>query len=140
MKTSDAIPVPRLTCDVIVPDINLLVYTYNDGAHQHIVAREWWEGLMRGEEHVGIPWVVTTGFIRIMSNRRVLTSPLSPSDASYCVNEWFRYPHVHPLNPGERHVEYFQQNLSVPGSGPNLGYRCSYRCAGNGDRRYTSHS
>ena len=59
MKTWDAIPAPRLTCDVIVPDINLLDYAYNDGAHQHVVAREWWEGLMRGEEYVGITWVVT---------------------------------------------------------------------------------
>ena len=110
----------RPTPDVIVPDVNLLVYAYNDGAHQHSVAREWWETLMRGEEPVGIPWSVATGFIRLMSNPRVVTSPLSPSDAAGHVSGWLSHLHVNALNPGDRHMEYFQQNLSVPGSGPRL--------------------
>lgn len=105
---------------MIVPDVNLLVYAYNDDALQRTAAREWWEELMRGEEPVGIPWSVATGFIRVMSNVRVVKSPLTPSDAAARVREWFRRPHVRPLNPGDRHLEYFQQNLSVPGSGPRL--------------------
>lgn len=105
---------------MIVPDVNLLVYAYNDGAPEYTAAREWWETLMRGEEPVGIPWSVATGFIRLMSNASVVTSPLSPSDAAGHVSEWLRYPHVSALNPGNRHMEYLQQNLSVPGSGPGL--------------------
>ena len=104
---------------MIVPDVNLLVYAYNDDAPQHTAAREWWEGLMRGEEPVGIPWSVATGFIRVMSNARAVTSPLAPSDAADYVREWFRHPHVRPLNPGDEHLEYFQQNLSLSGSSPN---------------------
>ena len=105
---------------MIVPDVNLLVYAYNDGAPQHTAAREWWEALMRGEEPIGIPWSVATGFIRIMSDARIVTSPLSPSDAADYVRGWLRYPHVRLLDPGDKHWEYFQQNLSVPGSGPGL--------------------
>ena len=105
---------------MIVPDVNLLVYAYNDGAPQHTAAREWWEALMRGEEPVGIPWSVATGFIRIMSNASAVASPLSPSDAAGHVSGWLRYPHVSPLNPGDRHMEYFQQNLSVQGSDSDL--------------------
>ena len=105
---------------MIVPDVNLLVYAYNDGAPQHTAAREWWVALMRGEEPIGIPWSVATGFIRLMSSARIVTSPLSPSDAADYVRGWFSYPHVRPLDPGDKHWEYFQQNLSVPGSGPGL--------------------
>ena len=110
----------RPTFDVIVPDVNLLVYAYNNGAPQYSAAREWWEALMRGEEPIGIPWSVVTGFIRLMSSASVVTSPFSPSDAAGYAMEWFRYPHVTLLDPGDRHWEFFQQNLSVSGSGPKL--------------------
>ncbi|MYA49381.1 MAG: type II toxin-antitoxin system VapC family toxin [Caldilineaceae bacterium SB0670_bin_27] len=120
MKTRNVTFVRRLTCDVIVPDINLLVYAYNDGADLHATAREWWEGLMRDDEPVGIPWAVATGFIRIMSNSRIVTSPLSPSDAAGHVRGWLGYPHVAMLNPGDSHLDYLHQNLSVPGTGPGL--------------------
>ncbi len=105
---------------MIVPDVSLLIYAYNDGAPQHTAARHWWETLMHGEEPIGIPWSIATGFIRLMSNASVVTSPLSPSDAAGCAREWFRQPHVHPLDPGDEHWKYFHQNLSVQGSGPSL--------------------
>lgn len=105
---------------MIIPDINLLVYAYNDGATQHATAREWWEGLLRGVEHVGIAWVVSIGFIRLMSNDQVIRSPLSPSDAANRTKDWFRCPHIRPLNPGDRHLEYFHRNLAKLGSGRNL--------------------
>lgn len=105
---------------MIVPDINLLIYAYNDGATHHAAARDWWEGLLRGEEHVGIAWVVSIGFIRLMSNDRALKSPMSPSDAATRVKDWFRCAHIQALNPGNRHLEYLQRNLTVQGSGRNL--------------------
>ena len=105
---------------MIVPDINLLIYAYNNGASQHLAARDWWEGLMRGEENVGIAWVVSIGFIRLMSNHQAVKSALSPLDAADHARDWFRYPHVQPLNPGDRHLEYLQRNLAVLGSGSNL--------------------
>ena len=105
---------------MIVPDINLLIYAYNDGASQHTSARDWWEGLMCGEENVGIPWVVSIGFIRLMSNDRVVTTPLPATHAAGRASDWFRHQHVQPLNPGDQHLEYFRQNLAIPGSGTNL--------------------
>ena len=54
--------------NMIVPDSNLLVYAYNDGAPQHNDARQWWEELISGNEVIGLPWVVTTGFVRLMTN------------------------------------------------------------------------
>jgi len=105
---------------LIVPDINLLIYAYNDGASQHAAARVWWEGLLCGQEHVGIAWVVSIGFIRLMSNDQVIRSPLSPLDAANRTKDWFRCPHVHPLNPGDRHLDYFNRNLAAQERGRNL--------------------
>jgi len=105
---------------LIVPDINLLIYAYNDGATQHVAARDWWEDLMRGKEAIGVAWAVSIGFIRLMSNDKVLKSTLTPSDAAKRATDWFRFPHVKPLNPGEQHLEYFHRNLATQGNGRNL--------------------
>ena len=63
---------------MIVPDLNLLVYAYNDGALYHHSARGWWESLVNGVERVGIPWVVSTGFVRLMTHPKVLVYPGNP--------------------------------------------------------------
>ena len=105
---------------MIVPDINLLVYAYNDGAPNHAAAKRWWEGLINGSEKVGIPWVVLTGFVRLMTHPRVLTSPLSTSKAIDYVTDWFRYTHITPVNPGTDHLTHFRQNLAAAGVGANL--------------------
>ena len=46
---------------MILPDINLLVYAYNDGAPHHEAAKRWREGLVNSTERVGVPWVVSKG-------------------------------------------------------------------------------
>lgn len=105
---------------MIVPDLNLLVYAYNDGAPRHPVARRWWEGLINGSERVGVPWLVSTGFVRLMTHPGALTSPVSPAEAIDHVSEWFRYPHVTPINPGPDHLAHVRRSLDAAGVGANL--------------------
>ena len=105
---------------MIIPDTNLLVYAYNKEAPQHTDARQWWENMKAGTESVGIPWVVSIGFIRLMTNPRVVSSPLSISDAVGHVQEWFKYEHITPLNPGTDHIRLLNQILQSEGRGGNL--------------------
>lgn len=105
---------------MIVPDINLLVYAYNDGAPHHEPAKRWWESLVNGTERVGVPWVVLTGFVRLMTHPRALTSPISPSDAIAHIRGWFRYAHVTPINPGTEHLKLLARNLEAAGVGASL--------------------
>ena len=105
---------------MIVPDLNLLVYAYNDGAPHHDSARRWWEDLVNGTERVGVPWVVATGFVRLMTHPKVLTSPATPTQVVDYVRGWFRFPHVAPVNPGAEHLDLFRRNLAAAGVGANL--------------------
>ena len=91
---------------MIVPDINLLVYAHNDGAPYHDSARRWWEDLVNGSERVGVPWVVSTGFVRLMTHPRALVHPATPARAVDYVREWFRFPHIAPINPGADHLTH----------------------------------
>lgn len=105
---------------MIVPDVNLLVYAYNSGARQHTEARRWWEGLMDGEEPVGLPWVVSCGFVRLMTHPRVLDRPMSAADAVERLAEWFDVPHVRAISPGSQHIEIFRRLVEAVGTGGNL--------------------
>ena len=105
---------------MVVPDLNLLVYAYNRAAPQHAAARRWWEGLVNGTERVGIPWAVATGFVRLLTHRAVLERPATPDQALDFVEQWFRYPHVAPLNPGVGHLLLFRQSLAAAGVGAGL--------------------
>ena len=105
---------------MIVPDTNLLVFAYNDGSPQHNDARRCWEELIDGNEVVGLPWVVTTGFVRLMANPSFVDSPLTPAAAADHVWDWLQFSHVTPIEPGPGHLVFFRQCLSVPGSGSNL--------------------
>ena len=105
---------------MIIPDLNLLLYAHDDAAPNHSSARRWWEDLVNGVERVGIPWVVSTGFVRLMTHPSVLVRQATPSQAVDYVREWFQFPHVIPINPGANHLIHFRQNLVVAGVGANL--------------------
>ena len=105
---------------MIVPDVNLLVYAYNDGTPFHESARSWWEGLVNGTERVGVPWVVATGFVRLLTHRSVRERPATPVQAVDYVEEWFQFPGVTPLNPGREHLTLFRRALAAAGVGADL--------------------
>lgn len=105
---------------MIVPDINLLVYAYNSGATNHAEARRWWEDTVNGDRRVGLPWAVVNGFVRLMTNPKVVAPPMSAPAAVDFVKSWFQYAHIIPVNPGVRHLEYLRQNLDAAGVGANL--------------------
>ena len=105
---------------MIVPDINLLVYAYNRRNPLHEPARRWWDGLVNGTERIGVPWVVSTGFVRLMTHPRVVEHPVAPEQAVDYVREWFQFPHVISLNPGAEHLTLLRRALGAARVGANL--------------------
>ncbi len=105
---------------MIVPDINLLVFAHNQSAPLHDEALLWWEGLVNGTENIGMPWVVSIGFIRLITSPKVATPHLSPAAATAKVRQWLERDHIIPINPGDRHLEYLERNLAIDGATGNL--------------------
>src|ERR1039458_1246923 len=90
---------------VLIPDVNILVYAHNSRAREHAQAREWWEKTLAGRRPVGIPWVTILGFIRIMTNRKIVENPMHVKFAILRVRAWLNQPHVQVLTPGDQHAE-----------------------------------
>jgi len=105
---------------VIVPDTNLLVYAHYGLAPEHDPARRWWEDLLNSTERVGIPWVVSTGFVRVITRPAAVNPPASTEQAIGFVREWFELPHVIPINPGPDHLTHLLRNLAAAGVAGNL--------------------
>ena len=104
---------------MIIPDVNLLVYAHNGNSPNYRIASLWWEGLLNGLENIGLPWAVSTGFVRISTNPSVMT-PLAPLQAVDYVESWLARPHVTPIEPGPNHMTYFRRNIEAVGVGRNL--------------------
>jgi len=100
---------------MILPDLNLLIYAYNEAAPHHKRARAWWEDQLSKPQPVGIPWAVGFGFIRLTTHPRVLVTPLAPSTALNYVRAWFDCPSVTPLDPGPRHLAIVSQLFQATG-------------------------
>ena len=93
---------------MIIPDINLLVYAYNSDAPEHRKARAWLESALSETRPIALPWVVLLGFIRIMTSRRILVSPLTSAEAITHVRTWLDQPQAHIIHPGPRHLDLLE--------------------------------
>jgi len=90
---------------VILIDANLLLYAYDDRSVHHAASRKWLEEGLRGPELVRFAWVTLWAFLRIGTNPRVFSRPLSLSEAQAAVSAWLAQPAADVLEPGDRHWE-----------------------------------
>lgn len=105
---------------MIVVDINLLLYSTVSGFPQHEQARTWWERVLNAAEDVGLCSPAVFGFLRIVTNPRVLTSPMPVEAATRYVSEWLERPNVRFLVPGPRHIDIAFDLLRRAGTASNL--------------------
>ena len=105
---------------MIIPDVNVLVYSHDSESAGHAQAKAWWEETLSSPRTVGLPWISVLGFIRIMTHPRIMRSPVRPRDAISRVRTWLAHPRVEILTPGERHAEILFGLLEQLGTAGNL--------------------
>jgi len=101
-------------------DANLLIYAVNRDLPQHAAARSWLEDTFSQSEPVGLPWVVILAFLRLCTNPRVFTSPMSVERAIAYIDEWLALPAVSVVGPGLQHWSIFRTLLTQTGTAGNL--------------------
>ena len=73
---------------------------------------------MNGDEPVGIPWVVLTGFIRLSIRPGTLARTLTGAEAVAEIQRWLARPHVSAISPTNRHLELPAGLLQAAAYGP----------------------
>ena len=94
-----------------VLDLNLLLYAVNRDSPRHADAKAWLEETLSGDERIGLPWAVILGFIRLATNARVVTNPVTTEQAVAVVDSWLGLASVAPLDPGEDHWRILRELL-----------------------------
>ena len=105
---------------MIVPDINLLLYTYDADSPFHAKATAWWTECLSGTDPIGLSQVVLFGFLRVGTSPRAFRHPMTPSEAAGHIRAWLAQPPVQPLDVGARHVEQVLELLERVGTAGNL--------------------
>lgn len=90
-------------------DVNLLVYAHRADLPEHADYRPLLEQLANDDEPLGLPDLVLSGFVRVITNRRAFTEPSSPRYAWEAVEALLASPAAMPLRAGERHWTLFRQ-------------------------------
>lgn len=88
---------------MILVDVNLLLYARNAGAQQHARARDWLEERLSGSARVGLPWPTLLGFLRLITDPRIVPKPLTVTAAWQQVERWLDAPPAWIPQPTERH-------------------------------------
>ncbi len=88
---------------MILPDLNLLLYAYNPHAPQHKLACAWWQDALNGPELIALPHEVTSGFVRIATNRRLGDAAVPLAQARSVVDGWLILPHIRCPVPSAGH-------------------------------------
>lgn len=101
-------------------DTNLLIYAVDDTATHHAVAKAWLEEALSGIETVGFAWNALLGFVRLVTNPRVFTSPLTVEGALDRVEAWLAQPCATVLAPTRRHAAVLRDLLAPLGAAGNL--------------------
>lgn len=105
---------------MILPDANLLLYAVNTDSPDHSTAFEWWKTLLESDAAVGLYTGVVFAFVRLSTNRRVFSQPLTVEEAFAYLQNWLAHPSVELVDTELEDLLVAERLLTVAGTGGNL--------------------
>jgi toxin-antitoxin system PIN domain toxin len=90
-------------------DVNVLVYAHRADLPEHAQYRQLLERLANGDEPVGLPDLVVSGFVRVMTNRHIFSRPTNSDEVWAAVDALLESPAGMHLRAGNRHWTLFRQ-------------------------------
>ena len=106
---------------MIVIDVNLLVYAYDQSMPQHVAALSWFENVLSTAPIVYLPWQSICGFFRIMTHKRLPGVRCTEEEAARIIDSWLELPNVRAVGPGAGHWPHFRRMLVDGQAGGALG-------------------
>lgn len=101
-------------------DVNILLYVVNEDAGPHVEVGRWWQRALTGDESIGLPWIVLSGFLRISTNPRIFREPLTVEQALGEVHAWLSSEVVTAISEKANHWPVLRDMLVETGTAGNL--------------------
>ena len=83
-------------------DANVLLYAYDSESPYQEAAKRWLEAELSSGRSVRFALVTLLAFVRIASDRRIFSRPLTPAEACSRIEAWLALPNARVLQPGPR--------------------------------------
>lgn len=103
-----------------VPDVNVLLYAYDESSAHHDVAKEWLEESLSSTEPTGLPWAILIAFLRLSTHAAVFTRPMSPAEALDVLDGWLAQPYAAVIGPGSGHAAILRELIEAAGVAGDL--------------------
>lgn len=95
---------------MILPDVNVLLYAHDENSEFHAVASAWLKFVLSTEQ-VFFSWHTITGFLRIITNHRISTNPLTIAQAIEIVDSWLEPDNSHLISLEKKNWPLFSAML-----------------------------
>ena len=105
---------------MILPDVNVLVYSHRVDAPDHLAVRDWLEKEINSDRAFGLSNVVLSGFIRIVTHPRIFDPPSKMTTALAFVEQLRQRPNSIIIHPSPRHWQIFTRLCQETGIKGNL--------------------
>lgn len=106
--------------ELVLCDVNVLVYAYRADAPNHGAFRQWVEAVVNGDEAYALSDFVLSGFMRVVTHPKVFKRPSSVADALVFAEQVRARPHCVRIEPGPRHWGIFRRLCVEAGTKGNL--------------------
>jgi uncharacterized protein len=98
---------------VILLDVNVLVDAFRQDQPRHRSVRTWVDQVTASDAAFGVPELVLSGFVRVVTHPRVFNEPDDVDDALAFAERLRELPHAVAVRPGERHWSIFARLCRV---------------------------
>jgi toxin-antitoxin system PIN domain toxin len=105
---------------MVLFDVCILVHAVNRQSGDHVGCREWLNETVRSDAAFGVADLVLSGFLRIVTNRKIFPNVVSFDDAAGVVEPIRNSPNCVVISPGPRHWQIFLDLCAQVGARANL--------------------
>jgi uncharacterized protein len=94
---------------VILPDVNVLIYTLRSDMPQHALCRSWLNSVVESDSRFALSNQVLSAVVRITTNPRAFVMPCTAEEAFGFCADLRGQPHATFVEPGDRHWRIFER-------------------------------
>ena len=95
---------------MLLPDVNVLVYAHvEESTPDHADYADWLTRLATGPEPFALSVLVLSGFIRIVTNRRIFDPPSTLDQSFAFVSSLLERPTARIVGPGPDHLDILER-------------------------------
>jgi len=94
---------------VILPDVNVLIYSFRTESHRHTICKGWLDKVVRDDTQFGLSPLTLSALARIVTSPRIYVRPSPIEEVFAFCDNLLNQPNCEIVSPGARHWTIFRR-------------------------------